>query len=71
MADRLRRAGDRDGRGTLGAALAAQGWISCGQGLASATWTKGQMNTVVSESSGAPDDFIRVAQRARGISDCA
>jgi len=49
---------NRDGRGTLGAALDAQGWLSRGIGLATATWTKGRETLIVTESSGSPGDFI-------------
>lgn len=54
------RARNRDGRGTLGAALDAQGWPSRGIGLATATWVRGPQTLIVTESSGSPGDFIEV-----------
>ena len=53
-------AGNRNGRGTLGAALDAQGWLSRGVGLATATWMKGPEMLIVTESSGSPGDFIEL-----------
>ncbi len=45
---------NRNARGTLGPVFTQQGWTSCGAGLATATWTKGETTLTVSESSGAP-----------------
>lgn len=53
---------NNEARGTLGAALAAQGWTSCGPGLATASWTNEGVRLTVIESSLAPGDYPRVQQ---------
>jgi hypothetical protein len=45
---------NHDARGALAYSLAQQGWTSCGMGLGSATWMKGDLRLVVSEGSGVP-----------------
>ncbi len=60
-----------DARGTLGPALAQQGWTGCGTGLATAQWRKNDVMLVVVESSLAPGDYPRLTQFARVVSPCA
>jgi len=60
---------NNNARGTLGPALAQQGWTSCGSGLASAQWRKNEVMLSVSESSLAPGDYPRLAQ-SRVITPC-
>jgi len=55
---------NRSARDTAGAALAQQGWTSCGSGLASATWSKGATMIGVSEPADAAVGF-RITQRPK------
>lgn len=63
-------ANDRNARGTLGPALAQQGWTSCGAGLATAQWRKNDLMLGVAESSLATGDHPRLTQFARVMSPC-
>jgi hypothetical protein len=63
-------AANRNARGTLGPAFAAQAWTSCGSGLATATWVNSRFLLVVSESSGAAGDYPKLTQRLRTTSAC-
>ena len=63
-------AANRNARGTLGPAFAAQGWTSCGSGLATATWANSRFLLVVSESSGAAGEYPKLTQRLRITSAC-
>ena len=47
-------AANNNARGTLAPAFAAQAWTSCGVGLGSGTWMKGNLRLIVSEGSGGP-----------------
>jgi hypothetical protein len=62
-------ANNNNARGTLGVALAQQGWTSCGGGLASAQWRRNDVMLTVSESSLAPGDYPRLSQ-SRVLSPC-
>ena len=64
-------ANNNNARGTLGPSLAAQGWTSCGAGLASEPWQKNDLLLTVSESSLAAGDYPRFSQRARVGSPCS
>jgi hypothetical protein len=64
-------ASNNNARGSLGPALAQQGWISCGAGLATEHWRKNQLMLGVSESSPAAGDHPRLTQVARTTSPCA
>jgi hypothetical protein len=61
---------NNNARGTFGAALAQQGWTSCGVGLAAAQWRKNDVMLSVLESSLAPGDYPRLTQFARVIAPC-
>lgn len=61
---------NHDARGTLGAALAQQGWTSCGPALGTALFYKGQMRIVVVESSLAPGDYPRFSQIVKPGTGC-
>ena len=60
-------AANRDARGTLAPALTQQGWTSCGVGLGSGTWKKGDLRLIVTEGSGVPgpSGFPTLTQPAR------
>jgi hypothetical protein len=58
-------------RAFFGAALAQQGWTSCGSGLAAAQWRKNNVTLGVVESSLAPGDYPRLTQYARVTSPCS
>lgn len=62
-------AANNNARGTLAPAFAAQSWISCGGGLGSGTWMKGDLRLIVTEGSGgpAPAGLPTLTQPARGI----
>lgn len=62
---------NNDARGILGAALAQQGWRSCGSGLATAQWRKNDVLLAVTESSLAPGDYPRLSEYARVTSPCS
>jgi hypothetical protein len=62
---------NNDARGTLGRALAQQGWTSCSSGLATAQWRKNDVMLAVAESSLAPGDYPRLTQFARAASPCS
>jgi hypothetical protein len=64
-------ANNNNARGALGPSLAAQGWTSCGAGLASERWQKNDLLVTVSESSLAAGDYPRFSQRTRGVSPCS
>jgi hypothetical protein len=64
-------ANNSNARGTLGPALAQQGWSACGGGLASASWRKSDVMLTVAESSLAPGDYPRLTQLAGVISPCS
>jgi hypothetical protein len=64
-------AANNNARGTLGLALAQQGWTSCGAGLATEQWRKNDLMLAVAESSLAAGDYPRLTQFARVISPCA
>jgi hypothetical protein len=64
-------AANNNARGTLGAALAQQGWASCGTGLATAHWRKNDVMLAIAESSLAPGDYPRLTQLARVVSPCS
>jgi hypothetical protein len=64
-------AANNDARGTLGPALAAQGWTSCGAGLAAERWRKNDLTLLVSESSLAAGDYPRFSQPAGVVSPCS
>lgn len=55
-------AANNNTRGSLGPALAQQGWISCGAGLATEHWRKNDLMLGVSESSLAAGDYPRLTQ---------
>lgn len=57
-------------RGTLGAALAQQGWTGCGPALGMALFFKGEMRIVVVESSLAPGDYPRFSQIVKPGTGC-
>lgn len=59
-----------DARGTLGTALAQQGWTGCGPALGTALFFKGQMRIVVVESSLAPGDYPRFSQIVKPGTGC-
>jgi hypothetical protein len=61
---------NRDARGTLGPALAQQGWTGCGPALGTALFFKGQMRIVVVESSLAPGDYPRFSQIVKPGTGC-
>jgi hypothetical protein len=63
-------AGRHDARGTLGAALRAQGWSSCGPVTATETWLKDRSALTVSEASGEPLSYIGLSQRPSGALTC-
>lgn len=63
-------ANDRDARGTLGVALAQQGWTSCGFGIGSAAWRREGVMLGIAESSLAPGAYPRVTQYVRVMSPC-
>lgn len=54
---------NRNARGTLGPAFTEQGWISCGSGLATATWRKGTSRLSVAEGSGVVGEYPTLTQR--------
>lgn len=62
---------NRDARGTLGAALAQQGWTGCGPALGTMLFFKGTTRIVVVESSLAPGDYPRFSQLARPGTGCS
>jgi hypothetical protein len=64
-------ANNNNARGSLGPALAQQGWISCGAGLATERWRKNDLMLSVSESSLAAGDYPRFSQPARVVSPCS
>lgn len=64
-------ANNNNARGSLGPALAQQGWISCGAGLATEHWRKNDLMLGVSESSLAAGDYPRLTQGVRTTSPCA
>lgn len=45
---------NHDARGALAYSFAQQGWTSCGVGLGSGTWKKGDLRLIVSEGSAVP-----------------
>jgi hypothetical protein len=57
-------------RGTLGAALAQQGWTGCGPALGTELFYKGQLRIVVVESSLAPGDYPRFSQIVKPGTGC-
>ncbi|MDP9319507.1 MAG: hypothetical protein M3P16_00245 [Chloroflexota bacterium] len=63
-------AGRHDARGLLGAALTAQGWVSCGPALANGTWLKDQWALTVGEPSGEPLSYIGLTESPRRIVSC-
>lgn len=63
-------AANRNARGSLGSAFAAQGWTSCGSGLATAIWANSRFLLVVSESSGIAGEYPKLTQRLRVTSAC-
>jgi hypothetical protein len=63
-------ANNNNGRGTLGPALAGQGWTQCANGLATAQWRRDNVMLSVVESSLAPGEYIRITQPARVVSPC-
>lgn len=60
-------AADTNARGALAPAFTQQGWVSCGAGLANATWAKGTNRLIVSEGSGAPGEYPKLSQPRPGI----
>ena len=64
-------ANNNNARGTLGPALAAQGWTSCGAGLAAERWRKNDLMLLVAESSLAAGDYPRFSQPAGVVSPCS
>lgn len=54
---------NNNARGTIGAALMQQGWTACGPATATETYYTGAMRIVVVESSLAPGDYPRFAER--------
>lgn len=64
-------ANNNNARGTLGPALAVQGWTSCGAGLAAERWRKNDLMLLVSESSLAAGDYPRFSQPAGVVSPCS
>ncbi len=63
-------ANNNNARGTLGPALAQQGWTSCGAVTATERWRKSDVMLAVIESSLAPGDYPRLTQAARVVSLC-
>lgn len=63
-------ANNHNARGTLGPALAVQGWTPCATGLANAQWRKDNVMVGVVESSLAPGEYMRLAQLARIVPPC-
>ena len=59
-----------EARGLFGAVLSANGWMSCGVGLAKASWVKGGVLLAVHESSLKAGEYITVTQRQATIYDC-
>jgi len=64
-------ANNNNARGSLGPALAQQGWISCGAGLATEQWRKENLMLSVVESSLAAGDYPRFSQPTRVGSPCS
>jgi hypothetical protein len=62
---------NRNARGTLGPALAQQGWTACGPATATETYYKGSVRIVVVESSLSPGDYPRFSQATRPANGCA
>ena len=62
--------GNRNARATIGTALLASGWVSCGPAAATESWTKNGVLTVVSEASGVPGDDIKMTQRPAAPGVC-
>lgn len=54
---------NRSARATLAPALTQQGWISCGSGLASESWSKNTSRLAVAEGSGAVGEYPMMTQR--------
>lgn len=63
-------ANNNNARGTLGPALAQQGWTSCGAVTATERWRKNDVMLGVAESSLAAGDYPRLSQPARVVSSC-
>lgn len=61
---------NRDARGTLRDALAAQGWTLCVAALAMAQWQKGSIRLGIAESSLAPGDYPRISQHMTATPSC-
>jgi hypothetical protein len=62
---------NRDARGTLGAPMMQQGWITCGVGLSGMSAKKNGVMLLVTESSLAPGDYPRLTQSSRLVSPCS
>src|ERR1700694_722100 len=62
-------AANDNARGALAPALAAQAWTSCGVGLGSGTWMKGDLRLIGAEGSGgpAPAGLPVLTQPTRGV----
>ena len=61
---------NRNARGMLGPALTQQGWVSCGNGLATEIWTNANAQIVMAEGSGAAGEYPMLTQRLSSTNHC-